>query len=223
VVSFGDFSTELCGGTHVSNTGDIGTLKVVSETGVAAGVRRIEALTGRGALAYLYEQDRLLGKITSRLKINRAALLGRVEKILEEKRELETELKQLRKAAQGAASADLAQSATEINGVRVIVTRVEAADRKALRPMVDELRNKLGSGIVLLACVEDGRVALALGVTPDLTKRFKAGALVAEVAKEVGGKGGGRPDFAQAGGQDPSKLDAAFAKFRSLVEAEGTA
>jgi len=222
VISFGDFSTELCGGTHVSNTGEIGLLKIVSETGIAAGIRRIEALTGRGAVQYLQQQDQLLGRVAAILNTNRDALPQRLEKLLEEKRELEVELKQIRKVQQGAASEDLASSAALVNGVRMVASRIEGADRKALRPMVDDLRNKLGSAVVLLASVEDGRVALALGVTPDLTQRFPAGALLGKVAALVGGKGGGRADFAQAGGKEPEKLDAAFDKLRSLLEAQST-
>ncbi len=219
VVSFGDFSTELCAGTHVSNTADIGLLKIVSETGIAAGVRRIEGLTGRGALEFLREQERTLEEVARKIGATREEVLPRVGKLLEEHKALEAELKKLRKAQQGAASQDIAGSAVQIDGISVVANRVDGVDAKGLRPMVDELRNKLSSAIVLLAAEGEGRVSLALGVTPDLTDRFKAGDLVRELAGVVGGKGGGRPDFAQAGGKDVAKLDEAFAKLHALIEA----
>ena len=222
VISFGDFSTELCGGTHAKATGEIGLIKVVSETGIAAGVRRIEALSGSGALEHVRRQDETLQALASRLKTSVPDLEARVERLLEERRDLERELEKLRSQARGAASSDLTAGAREIAGTRLVATRVEGVDGKQLRPLVDELREKLGSGIVLLAAEQDEGVSLALGVTKDLTGRFKAGDLVREVAAVMGGKGGGRPDFAQAGGRDASKLDEAFARLEALV-AEGGA
>ncbi len=218
VISYGDFSRELCGGTHAAATGEIGLLKVVGEGGVASGVRRVEALTGRDALLRLRRQERALQRAADLLRTPVGDLTDRVEKLLEERRALERELEKLRSAKRGEAAGDLAGRAEEIAGVRVLAARVEGVAGKELRSLVDGLRDKLGSAIVLLAAVEGDKVALALGVTPDLRERFRAGDLVREVASVVGGKGGGRPDFAQAGGKDPAKLDAAFARLRELVE-----
>ncbi len=217
VVSFGDVSTELCGGTHARATGDIGLLKVVSETGIAAGVRRIEALTGLGALAWLREQERRLRRIGEALRVPPAEAPERVEKLLEERREKEREIEKLRKARRGGGGPDLASQARSVDGARVLAARAEGATGKDLRELVDEMRTKLGSSVVLLAAEDGGRVSLALGVTKDLTDRYRAGDLVREVAAVVGGKGGGRPDFAQAGGSDASKLDAAFERLHELV------
>jgi alanyl-tRNA synthetase len=217
VISFGDFSTELCGGTHAAATGEIGLLKVVSESGIAAGVRRVEALTGLGAIEHMRDQERTLRRIAELLKSPVAELPVRVEKLVEERKAAEQEIAKLRAERLGAASADLGASAHEVNGIKVLTSRVEGVDGAELRGMVDDLRDQLGSGVVLLAAVEDERVTLALGVTRDLTQRLRAGDLVREVAKVVGGKGGGRPDFAQAGGSDAAKLDEAFALLDALV------
>ncbi|HJO23469.1 MAG: alanine--tRNA ligase [Myxococcota bacterium] len=217
VISFGDFSTELCGGTHAAGSGEIGMLKIVAETGIAAGVRRIEALTGIGALEHVQRQEATLQALADRFKTGVPDLEARVDRLLEERRNLERELEKLRREARGAASSDLTAAAREVSGTRLLMTRVEGVDGKQLRPMVDELRDKLGSGIVLLAAEKEDGVSLALGVTEDLTARFKAGDLIREVAAVVGGKGGGRPDFAQAGGRDVAKLDEAFARLEALV------
>jgi len=219
VISFGGFSTELCGGTHARATGDIGLLKIIGESGIAAGVRRIEALTGHGALAHLRGQERTLESLSSLLRAPIGELTARVEKLLEEKRAAEQEVARLRAAQRGAASADLSSEAREVAGVKVISARVEGVSGKELRGMVDDLRGKLGSGVVLLAAVEDGRVSLALGVTPDLTDRFPAGQMITTVSGAVGGKGGGRPDFAQAGGSQPERLDDAFNRLEALLAA----
>jgi alanyl-tRNA synthetase len=219
VISFGDFSTELCGGTHARATGEIGLLKVVSEQGIAAGVRRIEALTGAGALAHLREQERALERVAELLKAPVGEVPARIEKLLEERRALEKELDRLRSERRGAATGDLASSAREVGGVRVLAAKADGVDGGDLRAMVDSLRQKLGSGIVLLAAESDGRVTLALGVTPDLVSRFQAGVLIRDVAAVVGGKGGGKADFAQAGGRDASKIPDALARLVSLVEA----
>jgi alanyl-tRNA synthetase len=219
VVSFGDVSTELCGGTHARATGDIGLLKIVSETGIAAGVRRIEALTGMGALQHLRGQERTLRRIGEMLKVPAEETVRRVEKLLEERRAVDREIAALRKGQRGAAATDLVSQARDVNGTNVLATRAEGVQGKDLRAMVDDLREKLKSGVVLVASESDGRVSLALGVTPDLKGRLKAGDLVREVAAVVGGKGGGRADFAQAGGNDPGRIDEAFEKLFSLVEA----
>ena len=217
VISFGDVSTELCGGTHARSTGEIGVLKIVSEGGIAAGVRRIEALTGLGALEYMREQERALRRVAELLRAPVAEVPQRIEKLLAEKRALEKEVEQLRAELRGAASGDLLGRVREVGGIRVLGTRVEGVSARDLRSMVDELKERLGSGIVLLACEQDGRVSLALGVTPDLVDRFRAGDLIREVAAEVGGKGGGRADFAQAGGRDAAGLDRAFERLVARV------
>jgi alanyl-tRNA synthetase len=219
VIRFGDFSTELCGGTHARATGEIGLLKVLGETGIAAGVRRIEALTGLGALAHLRAQERRLRDLAELLRAPVGELPARVEKLLEEKRALERELERLRSERRGAVSGDLISHAREVNGVKVLAARAEGADPKELRAMVDDLRVRLRSGIVLLAAEAEGRVQVALGVTPDLAGRFHAGELVREIAELLGGKGGGRPDFAQAGGRDARRLPEAFARLHARVAA----
>jgi alanyl-tRNA synthetase len=220
VVSFGDVSTELCGGTHAGATGDIGLLKIVSEGGIAAGVRRIEALTGRAALLYMREQEGLLRGAAAKLKVAPAELPDRIEKLLEERRAQDREIDRLKAAKRKSASSDLTSDVREIAGVRVLSARVDGVAAKDLRNMVDDLRSKLGQGIVLLASEQEGRLALAVGVTKDLTDRYRAGDLMREIAAIVGGKGGGRPDFAQGGGEDPSRLSEAFERFDALV-AEG--
>jgi alanyl-tRNA synthetase len=220
VVSFGDVSTELCGGTHAGATGDIGLLKIVSEGGIAAGVRRIEALTGRAALLYMREQEGLLRGAAAKLKVAPAELPDRIEKLLEERRAQDREIDRLKAAKRKSASSDLTSDVREIAGVRVLSARVDGVAAKDLRNMVDDLRSKLGQGIVLLASEQEGRLALAVGVTKDLTDRYRAGDLMREIAAIVGGKGGGRPDFAQGGGEDPSRLSEAFERFEALV-AEG--
>ena len=220
VVSFGDFSTELCGGTHAKATGEIGLFKLLSESGIAAGVRRIEALTGLGAFEHMREQEASLRRVAGLLKTSAADVPERVEKLLAERRELEREIEKLRAEQRGAASSDLTEKVKELAGTKVVAARVDGVEGDDLRTMVDELRDKLRSGVVLLASEKKGRVTLALGVTPDLTERFRAGDLVREVARVVGGKGGGRADFAQAGGKDASKLDEAFERLEALI-AEG--
>jgi alanyl-tRNA synthetase len=217
VVQFGDFSTELCGGTHASATGEIGLLKILSESGIASGVRRIEALTGLGALTHLRNQEKALRSASELLRVSAAEVPSRIEKLLEDRRGADREIERLRSARRGKASKDLTQDAKEISGVRVIATRVADAEAKELRGMVDDLRSQLTSGIVLLAAETNGQVALALGVTKDLTDRYRAGDMIREVAIVVSGKGGGRPDFAQAGGSDPSKIDAAFERLDALI------
>ncbi len=217
VVQFGDFSTELCGGTHARATGDIGLLKILSESGIASGVRRIEALTGLGALSHLRDQEKALRSASELLRVSAAEVPARIEKLLEDRRSAERAIEQLRSAQRGVASKDLTRDAREIAGVQVIATRVAGAVAKELRGMVDDLRSQLTSGIVLLAAETNGQVSLALGVTKDLTDRFRAGDMIREVAIIVGGKGGGRPDFAQAGGSDPSKIDAAFERLDALI------
>ncbi len=216
VVSFGDCSTELCGGTHARATGDLGILKVISETGIAAGVRRIEALTGLGALQHIRDQERSARTAAEVLKVPLEDLPGRIEKLVADTRKLEREVENLRSASRGSEAADLLAEVKEAEGVKVLGARIQGVDAKAMRGMVDDLRNRLESGIVLLIAENEGKVVLAVGVTKDLVGRFKAGDLISEVAGIVGGGGGGRPDFAQAGGKDASKIDEAIARFHSL-------
>ena len=220
VVSFGDCSTELCGGTHASATGDIGLLKIVSETGIAAGIRRIEALTGMGALRHIREQERLATDAAERLKVPLTELPSRVGKLLEERKDAQKQIDDLRARKSGGGGNDLFATARPIAafiGAQAIAGIVEDADAKAMRTMVDDFRNRMGSGVVCLAAANGDKALLAIGVTKDLTDRLKAGDLIREVAGVVGGGGGGRPDFAQAGGKDPSKLAEAIAKFNELV------
>jgi alanyl-tRNA synthetase len=183
-------------------------------------VRRIEALTGRAALLYMREQEGLLRGAAAKLKVAPAELPDRIEKLLEERRAQDREIDRLKAAKRKSASSDLTSDVREIAGVRVLSARVDGVAAKDLRNMVDDLRSKLGQGIVLLASEQEGRLALAVGVTKDLTDRYRAGDLMREIAAIVGGKGGGRPDFAQGGGEDPSRLSEAFERFEALV-AEG--
>ncbi len=222
VVSFGDCSTELCGGTHASATGDLGLLKIVSESGIAAGVRRIEALTGMGALHFLREQERLAVDAADRLKVPLAELPGRVGRLLEERKEAQKQIDELRAKRSTGSGDDLFASARPMSGeegARAISGVVEDVDAKAMRAMVDDYKNRLGSGVVCLAAASGDKALLAIGVTRDLTGRFKAGDLIREVAAVVGGGGGGRPDFAQAGGKDPGRVSEAVARFDELVGA----
>ena len=220
VLSMGDFSTELCGGTHTSRTGDIGLFRITSESGTAAGVRRIEAVTGEGAIAYLHAQSDLLGDIAQLLKGDSHNLGDKVRAALERTRVLEKELQQLKEQAAAQESANLSSKAEEINGVKLLVSELAGVEPKMLRTMVDDLKNQLGSTVVVLATVADGKVSLIAGVSKDVTDRVKAGELVGMVAQQVGGKGGGRPDMAQAGGTDASALPAALASVKGWVSAK---
>lgn len=215
VLRIGDFSTELCGGTHVRRAGDIGLFKIVSESGIASGVRRIEAVTGQRALDWVKENEERLLRIAELVKGGRDNADEKVRQLLERARRLEREVEQLKGKLASAAGNDLTAQAIDINGMKVLAARLDGADPKALRDTVDQLKNKLGSAVVVLAAVSEGKVNLVAGVTSDRTDRIKAGELVNMVAQQIGGKGGGRPDMAQAGGSDPSKLDAAL---RSVPE-----
>ena len=214
----GDFSVELCGGTHVNRTGDIGLFKIVSEGGVAAGVRRIEAVTGAQALAYLNGAEEQLKEAAALVKGSRENLLDKLGAMLERNRQLEKELEQLKAKAASATGNDLAGSAVDVKGVKTLAARVDGLDGKALLALVDQLKNKLGSGVILLGGVQDEKVVLVAGVTQDLTSRLKAGDLMRQAAAVVGGKGGGRPDMAQGGGSDAGRLDEALALALSFVE-----
>ena len=220
VLSMGDFSTELCGGTHVRRTGDIGIFHIVSESGVAAGVRRIEAVTGKAALDYVNRVDTLLADVAQLVHGSPDETATKVREALERIRALEKENRALKdKLALGQGS-DLAATAVDVGGVMVLATRVDGADAGALRSAVDQLKSRLGSAVVVLGSVEsDSKVVLVAGVTHDQTGRVKAGELIGAVAAQVGGKGGGRADFAQAGGSKPQALDAALASVTPWVRA----
>jgi len=210
VVTLGDFSTELCGGVHVERTGDIGFVKIVSESGIAAGVRRIEAVSGEGALTYTEQQNDRLSKVASMVKSDVAGMSGKVEQLISRSKLLEKEIQTLKQQLAAQAGSDLISRTVEINGIKVLIADLDGAESKALRGMMDELKSKIGSGIILLGTASDGKVGLIAGVTKDLTGQVKAGDLVNSAAQHVGGKGGGRPDMAQAGGSQPENLTLAL-------------
>jgi len=210
VVTIGDYSIELCGGTHVERAGDIGLFKIVSESGIAAGVRRIEAVTGADAIAYVNAQEQQLNKVAALVKGDSASVLEKVTALLEKSKGLEKQIAQLNDKLASAAGASLLDSVVEINGVKLLVANVEGTESKALRGMVDDLKNKIGSGVIALGVASGEKVSLIAGVTKDLTGKVKAGELVNHMASQVGGKGGGRPDMAQAGGSEPQNLDTAL-------------
>lgn len=212
VVTMGDFSIELCGGTHVGRTGDIGLFKITSEGGIAAGIRRIEAVTGAVAMEYVASQKAELDTAAKLLKADSHSVVSKLKAQLERTKQLEKELSQLKDKLAAATSADLAGDAQEINGVKVLVKKLDGVEPGALRGLLDELKQKLGSGIVVLGIAGDAKVNLIVGVTKDLTGKVKAGELVASIASQVGGKGGGRPDMAQAGGNQPENLDSALSE-----------
>jgi alanyl-tRNA synthetase len=211
------FSTELCGGTHVSRTGDIGFFKIVSEGGVAAGIRRVEAVTGEGALVHVQQVEGALGEAAAALKASPTELQGRIGQVLDQVRALEKEVARLTSKLASSQGEDLLARAVDVKGIRVLAASLETADAKALRETMDRLKDKLGSAAIVLAGVTEGRVSLIAGVTADLTAKLKAGDLVNHVARQVGGKGGGRPDMAQAGGSDPAALPAALASVEAWV------
>jgi alanyl-tRNA synthetase len=210
VLRLGEFSTELCGGTHVERAGDIGLFKITSETGVAAGVRRIEAVTGRGALEWVERSESVLLDIAGQLRTGRDDAAAKVSQLLERSKGLEREIQALRLRLASGESRDLLAEAQEIDGRKVLVARMDGLDARTLRDRADQLRDKLGSSIVVLGAVEDDKVRLVVSVSADIAKTHKAGELIAPIAADVGGRGGGRPDFAQAGGSEPAKLDAAL-------------
>ncbi len=219
VLRIGEFSTELCGGTHVSRAGDIGLLKITSEGGIASGVRRIEAVTGAGALAWIDVSDNLIRDVAGLVKGAREDVAEKVAQLVERNRSLEREVQALKGELASGGSRDLLSEAVEVNGVKVLAARIDGVDSKSLRDAADKLRDQLGSGVVVLGAVEGDKVRLVAGVSKDLTASLKAGQLIGPVAECVGGRGGGRPDFAQAGGTRPDKLDEALALVSGQVEA----
>ena len=217
VLKMGDFSIELCGGIHVGHTGDIGLLRIISEGGIASGVRRIEAVTGERALQRIHADDSRLQQIAALLKGGRDDVVERVQQLFERNRQLEKELEQLKSKLASSAGSDLAGQAEDINGVKVLAARIDGGDARALRDIVDQLKQKLGTAAIVLATVSGDKVSLAAGVTKDTIGRVKAGDLVNHVAMQVGGKGGGRPDMAMAGGSDPAALEGALASVSDWV------
>jgi alanyl-tRNA synthetase len=217
VLKLGDFSTELCGGTHVSRAGDIGLLKITSEAGIAAGVRRIEAVTGDGALDWVRAGETALSRIAGLVRSTRDDAEDKVRQLLDKSKQLEKEVQKLKSKLASGQGGDLAEQAVDIGGIKVLASRVDGVDPKSLREAVDRLKQRLGTAVIVLGSVEDDKVRLVAGVTRDATDRIKAGALIGEIAQLVGGRGGGRPDMAQAGGSDPSGMEAALARVPEYV------
>ncbi|MBA3915357.1 MAG: alanine--tRNA ligase, partial [Acidobacteriales bacterium] len=222
VIRIGDFSTELCGGTHTGATGEIGLIKILKEGSVSSGVRRVEAVTGEGSLAHFrkdHQLESVVATLAPRAEVGPAeALKHEIERRDSEIKRLQRELDQVRMKSASSTVASVADRIKEVQGVRVLAHRVDNLDRGQMRTLVDQLRDKIGSGVVVLGSAADGNVALIVGVTKDLTSRIQAGKVIAPVAQKVGGKGGGRPDLAEAGGKDPGALDAALAEAYSVVE-----
>jgi alanyl-tRNA synthetase len=218
VVSMGDFSIELCGGTHVSRTGDIGFFKIISEGGIAAGVRRIEAVTGDKALDVMQSQGQQISQIAGLLKTDPQGLSARINHVLDQNKIIEKELEKLKRKMASNATTDVLSEVNELKGIKVLSTVLQGVEAKALRPMVDDFKNQLGSAIIVLGIAEENKVSLIAGVTKDLVSQIKAGELVNFVAQQVGGKGGGRPDMAQAGGSEPQNLSSAIASVQAWLE-----
>jgi alanyl-tRNA synthetase len=217
VLSIGDFSMELCGGTHVERAGDIGLFKILSESGVAAGVRRVEAVTGKAAYDWVVHTDQVLRDIAAMLRGSREDVDEKVRELVERARRLEKEVQQLKSKLASGQGGDLTSQAKDVDGIKVLAAQIDGADAKSLRDAVDQLKSKLGSSVIVLATVQDGKVVLVAGVSADLLTRMKAGEIAGAVASQVGGKGGGRADFAQAGGTQPENLGRALAGVESLI------
>jgi len=221
VLRFGDLSTELCGGTHVHRVGEIGQFKLVSESAIGSGVRRIVAVAGEAAIDHMQNMDRQLQAVAQTLKVSPDAAAKRLEQVLERNHLLEKEVAGLKSSLASSDSEDLLNKAVNVNGIKVLSARLENVDASGLRDSIDHLKSSLGSAVVVLSSVDGNKVRIAAGVSKDLITRIKAGNLVNFVAGQVGGKGGGRPDFAQAGGSDPEKLDAALASVSAWVADQG--
>jgi alanyl-tRNA synthetase len=222
VLRMGDFSVELCGGTHVRSLGDIGLCKIVMETGIASGVRRIEAVTGSHAIEYIERDEDRLMNVASMVNASRDEVEDKLSKMIEQNKKLEKELQQLKSKLAASAGSDLVSQAIEVNGVKALAARLDDVEVKSLRDMLDQLKNKMGSGVVLLAAVNGDKVNLIAGVTKDLMGQYKAGDLVKIAAEKVGGKGGGRPDMAQAGGNDPSGVADALALVETYIQQQSS-
>jgi alanyl-tRNA synthetase len=217
VLSIGDFSMELCGGTHVERAGDIGLFKILSESGVAAGVRRVEAVTGKTAYDWVVHTDQVLRDIAAMLRGSRDDVDEKVRELVDRSRRLEKEVQQLKSKLASGQGGDLTSQALDVGGIKVLAAQIEDADAKSLRDAVDKLKSKLGSSVIVLATVQEGKVVLVVGVSADLLTRMKAGEIAGAIAAQVGGKGGGRADFAQAGGTQPENLGKALAGVESLI------
>jgi alanyl-tRNA synthetase len=217
VLSIGDFSMELCGGTHVERAGDIGLLKILSESGVAAGVRRVEAVTGKTAFEWVVHTDQVLRDIAAMLRGSREDVDEKVRELVERSRRLEKEVQQLKSKLASGQGGDLTSQAKDVGGIKVLAAQIDGADAKSLRDAVDQLKTKLGTSVIVLATVQEGKVVLVAGVSADLLTRMKAGDIAGAVAAQVGGKGGGRADFAQAGGTQPENLTKALAGVETLI------
>ncbi|MCH2222635.1 MAG: DHHA1 domain-containing protein, partial [Dechloromonas sp.] len=215
-----NFSVELCGGTHAARTGDIGLMRLTAESGVAAGVRRIEGVTGVGAMAYIDAAEARLDAVCDVVKGTTDNVAEKVAGLRADNRELEKEIARLKQKLATGAGTDLTAGAVDVQGIKVLAANVDGADAKSLRDTLDHVKNKMGSGVILLAAVNDGKVALAAGVTKDLTDKVKAGDLMREFAGRLGGKGGGRPDMAQGGGTDAAALPGALEAVPAWVESQ---
>jgi alanyl-tRNA synthetase len=218
VLTIGEFSTELCGGTHVDRAGDIGCFKIISETGIAAGVRRIEAVTGNACIDWIESRDKALTGIAGLLKSSVEKAPEKVEQLIEKNKSLEKQLERLKSKLASSTGGEISAQAIDVGGIKVLAVKLDDVDPKSMRDMVDQLKNKLGSSAIVLAVVDNGKVMLCAGVSKDQMGRIKAGDLVNFVATKVGGKGGGRPDMAQAGGNDPSRLAEALAQVPAWVQ-----
>jgi len=217
VLSIGDFSMELCGGTHVARAGDIGFFKIIGESGVAAGVRRIEALTGQAAYDWVVATEQVLRDVAGLVRGGREDVEDKVRDLLDRSRRLEKEVQQLKSKLASGQGGDLSAQAKEVAGIKVLAAQIDDADAKSLRDALDRMKTKLGSSVIVLATVQSGKVVLVAGVSDDLLGRLKAGDIVGSVAAKVGGRGGGRADFAQAGGTQPENLSLALAGVETLV------
>jgi alanyl-tRNA synthetase len=217
VVMVSDFSLELCGGTHTERSGDIGLFKIVSESGVAAGVRRIEALTGQGAYEHIRKEEEELERLSQAFKASPGEIFQKADRLLQRQKELEREILSLQGRLGHQEVLDLLSQIKEIKGIKVLSAKVDGKDPKQMRDFIDQLKSRIGSGIVLLGGQNQNKVSLIVGVTPDLTRQYNASELIKKISVYIGGTGGGRPDFAQAGGTNSEKLDEAFRAFEGLI------
>ena len=217
VIKVGEFSMELCGGTHTLAAGDIGLFKIIQEAGIAAGVRRIEAVTGMAALQSVRNQELAVRHIADLLKSDPSQLETRVSKLIEQQKQLEKEMATLQSRLNAEKSGDLVDQAQDVSGIKVLATRLDGLDGKKLREMSDQLRDKLPSGVIVLGGENEGKAALLVAVSKDLTDRLQAGKIISELAAEVGGRGGGKPELAQAGGSEPQHIDRALEKSNIII------